>query len=571
MIIVFFVWVVLFVLFVATGNVINGKLLNRHSGIFYNFILGFITLSAISSLWSFWFPSNKYLLFLIVSVVYKSIFNESFRIFNRFKSIYFFDYVFLTIVGFYFITSVINVSSVFDTFLYHNPIISFLGKHKLIPGLSNLHGRFGFNNLTYSLCAIVTLEDRLPYYLLNGLLVFVVIIYLYFSIKKNKKIVDKIVYLNVMFWLFWYVSGWLSSPDSLLVSFIVFFTVKFMQNNFQMESSDLILVVFLPMIKLSAILFSFFFSIVCFIQTAKQKTDLKISLLFSGILIIVCIARSFILTGQIAYPIQKPYLSVVDFSISKTKIVDEIVGVQGWARFPGNEYSVNHAKYPNVEQWLPLVMNNKFNEKYTRLPFIGSISKKIVLFFLVGFFLFSIIFFIKKNNFNYSIYPILYFISFLFVFLQAPNWSWFEPYLTLGLLMLLFVIGNWLAKIVLILFSFLVVPYQGKRLLEIGVESVSSSYKKDIVLFPENIGDRFDRKPIRSVIDTMEGVTDLHTIYTRLDTIRGLKPDVFFTYRYSYLSNGLCPKTDEICVPCKLRNNIRFTGSSFKDIDVFNK
>ncbi len=60
----------------------------------------------------------------------------------------------------------------FDTTMYHIPAIEWLRAHAIVPGLANLHGRFGFNNASFLLAALL---DASPWrdgsvYLLNGVL-----------------------------------------------------------------------------------------------------------------------------------------------------------------------------------------------------------------------------------------------------------------------------------------------------------------------------------------------------------------------------------------------------------------
>ena len=43
----------------------------------------------------------------------------------------------------------------FDTTMYHVPAVEWLRAHALVPGLANLHGRFGFNNSSFLLAALL--------------------------------------------------------------------------------------------------------------------------------------------------------------------------------------------------------------------------------------------------------------------------------------------------------------------------------------------------------------------------------------------------------------------------------
>ena len=64
----------------------------------------------------------------------------------------------LAFVSFAFFIS-LSASNSYDTYLYHLQSIKWIEGYKAIPGLANLHDRFGFNPNIFSVYAITSLQD----------------------------------------------------------------------------------------------------------------------------------------------------------------------------------------------------------------------------------------------------------------------------------------------------------------------------------------------------------------------------------------------------------------------------
>ena len=175
---------------------------------------------------------------------------------------------------------------------------------------------------------------------------------------------------------------------------------------------------------------------------------------------------------------------------------------------------------------------------------------------------------IKKPRISNLHIPLFLFLSFVFILLKAPNARWFELYLYLSFLVVICISTSPMRYYFIFLTFIFAIPYQTKRILENNVINSKLWGNPQLIVMPQNIESTFERKPIRSVLIPTEGINDYNAIYTTLDTIEGLDPKDKFIYRYSYKSNGLSPMTDEVSVPYKVSDNLRYTGFSFIDLQL---
>ncbi|MCI0432023.1 MAG: hypothetical protein L0271_00035 [Gemmatimonadetes bacterium] len=81
--------------------------------------------------------------------------------------------VLVLVIGWWLGNQALGEVAAFDTTMYHVPAVEWFRAHPLVPGLANLHGRFGFNNSSFLLAAL--LESALwkdgSVLLLNGVFV----------------------------------------------------------------------------------------------------------------------------------------------------------------------------------------------------------------------------------------------------------------------------------------------------------------------------------------------------------------------------------------------------------------
>ena len=146
--------IVLFKSFLTTlliyfsGLTFSGIFLNkeRERIFFEQIFLGFIFLGFISLFFNFFIPLSKFFntfYFFFVALI-------SFFIFTKFKRKKLLKNLFLIILVSVVSAILIFKSNIFrpDAGLYHLPYTKILNEEKIIIGLTNLHFRFGINNIT---------------------------------------------------------------------------------------------------------------------------------------------------------------------------------------------------------------------------------------------------------------------------------------------------------------------------------------------------------------------------------------------------------------------------------------
>ncbi len=393
-----------------------------------------------------------------------------------------------------------RVTGVFDSYLYHNSIINFSQNNRLLFGLANLHDRFGFNNLTYCLSATFMFGKLLPFYVSNGLLLVVVAFSLLTKLINVSSWKRKLLLVYTLIWLFRLAEEHISSPDLTLTLFVVYLFFDLLTNEFRIRPYHYLIVCFIPTIKLSALIFSVVLLIGMALFSSCKLTELKKrQILILLVLGFAFVGRSLILTGQLIYPFKSPYLEISKYRVSKETIENEIIGIDGWARFPGANYSKLYLENADFLQWFPKVWNANFNLKFTRLPIIGNVSEKSAYSIFLFLFLLSVLINLKNIKEKKSLILALS-LGFLFIAFKAPNARWFELYLVLLVFLSVdFYEGSKWKEIVItkmIILTLLFVPYQFKRLVENSLERIVNLHMQDL-LMPNNIENRFERKHIR--------------------------------------------------------------------------
>jgi hypothetical protein len=571
MLVLLIVWVWMLLLFQGIGNVFSRVFFSRENGLSTSFLIGFIVYSVLTTIINFFFPTNFFVPLIISIFFHKGIYQSWILTFSWVKSLKLFQSAIITIIVLFSIIITNRTTGVFDSYLYHNSIINFSQYNKLIFGLANLHGRFGFNNLTYCLSATFMFGKVIPFYASNGLLLVVVSFSLLTKLINVSSWKRKLLLVYTLIWLFRLAEENISSPDLTLTLFVVYLFFDFLTNEFRIRPYHYLIICFIPTIKLSALIFSVVLLIGMALFSNCKFTELKKrQILILLILGFAFVGRSLILTGQLIYPFKVPYLEISKYGVSKETIENEIIGIDGWARFPGANYSKLYLENADFLQWFPKVWNANFKSKFTRLPIIGRISEKSAYSIFLFLFLISILINLKTIKEKKSLILALL-LGFLFIVLNAPNARWFELYLVLLVFLSvdLYEGSRWKSMVItkLIVLTLLFVPYQFKRLVENSLERIVNLHMQDL-LMPNNIENWFERKPIREQLSLDDGIVDYNTIFTKMDTINNVKDGNGFLYRYSFKSNGLSPWSEEVSVPYKLGENIVFDGCGFIDLKL---
>jgi len=300
---------------------------------------GLIFSTFYGNLVSFWFPVNYYWLiplFLLSSVAlfknsestkkFLSSVRQNVKLILLPSNLWFTIPVFATLL-YYWIIPASNP----DSAGYHYLTILWYEKFKVIPGLANVHGRFGFNPASFIIQAPYSFTNIVgqALYPLNGVIISLFILWLLTKVLKNKKSVTGIIYAVLFFMLNWYCLINLSnpSPDPLFTICVSYAILKYFDA--LLSNKVTVTVVLVPLLitafafiaKISAYPVLLVIPFMLYLLGRNEKL-----LPFTLKLFIICLplyaswfCRNIILSGYLVYPI--PYIDIFNFDWKAPKDV----------------------------------------------------------------------------------------------------------------------------------------------------------------------------------------------------------------------------------------------------------
>lgn len=311
------------------------------------FWLGLGTVGTILTIISLFIPLNTYILIIlfVISGIYICFNRELFtsyiwrikewfaRLNNWNKSITIL--ILATIIIYQLSTPIL-----YDFGLYHMQSIMWAEAYSTVPGLANLHGRFGFNSNFLLLSGIFGYHPNLypPFFSLNGLCLLVFSIWLVSRIQNSKNIFQQGAYLFLLLIFFYTFVKYVSSTSTDIVAHILVIYILFQLTGEKENPSSrgllfTIIPVFCITLKLSsaAIILVPILAVSYLIKYRKYK---EISLLtaISAIIIIPWIIRFAILTGYLIYPFPSVDLFNFDWKVPIENVVAEKDAALAWAR-----------------------------------------------------------------------------------------------------------------------------------------------------------------------------------------------------------------------------------------------
>jgi len=360
MVLLFFTWIYFTILFICYGHaastLITGFLKKQKNevSLFYYPWIGISAISYISSISSLFVPINTkfHLIITIIAIIYSYFkFNEVKKtyveIFNKIKSLKIISKILISIL----LTIILFIATDgpvynLDPGRYHFQNLLWAKTYPVVPGLSNLHDRFGNSSTWYLIHAFadVFIWSERSYHIFNSLIFFYIIIYGIISIDNilNHKCTYKNVFISVIFifflYYFNYIYYWYLScltPDLPVNVFAVVCMLLFIDllNQPDKTNKDYLFGYCLYglissqafAIRISAIylLLPILYYTLCIVRTAnKNKYVIIFGLPF--ILILPTLIRNTILTGYILYPFYYINLFEVDWK-TPSHIVKEFL------------------------------------------------------------------------------------------------------------------------------------------------------------------------------------------------------------------------------------------------------
>ena len=372
-----------------------------------------------------------------------------------------------------------------DANMYHHPYISYLKSEKIIFGIANIQFRFGhISFLQYIQAALSNgLMHNISLASINIIFYITFIFYFSFEIFESKKfnflLILKILLVSFVLIKFSRYREYGNDLIPLLVS--IYFLIKiFDVNNLRLPNSKILFNLALPFAafmflhKISYLfVFLIFLPMIKYIKFRKiKKDDLKFFGIFV-ILILPWLAKNYINTSCLAYPIEITCFENSLFILnglaepSNAAWLTEI-WAKGFIDNPNWE-KLDLDVYRKNLNWLPTWLEGHFNkilEKISPLIFIQILmlfylflkkdefivfkkNRKISIFFLLIFvanFLGMLIWFLKAPTFRYGSFYIIAFITLLYILIlgyffkikETNNFIFFKIIFLIALLFFIF-------------------------------------------------------------------------------------------------------------------------------------
>ncbi len=483
-----------FLLFLILGTWLC-KVLNLKTTIIEVLLTGLIAANAFTTILSLFVPINSYVLLLVCIViiflfyVIKQDIVYQLSISKEKYNVVIYSMPFIIIA---FLLS-LNSPQIYDTGLYHIQSIKWIEEYSVVPGLANLHGRFGFNSNIFSLFALTSMSGifNREIFSINFTIFIVLVIYFINIIYvqfKSKGLSAILLFYLILFLILIQLSDTLSSPspDFLNTAIPLFIFTRIVE--LSQNKNNKVLAVYIPVIilalyvitvKLSTLpLIILPLSIMLYYRIEARKWIWK--LFIAGLLIIApWLIRNVILSGWLLYPFAGINLFHFAWQVPIGKVLEEKNAVVGWARIPGEHYL--DAIKMTFSEWVPIW--------WQRVVFINRII--IAAAFLAPLIILLKLF-IKKTK--PDIFPLAIVFTSLsgtvFWFSTAPDFRFGIAFIIiLALSPLLYFDFNWIPKqktarylsaIIILLFAYFV--FQNKEQLIDFDNKISS-----VIVYPKKL------------------------------------------------------------------------------------
>lgn len=254
-----------------------------------------------------------------------------------------------------------------DMKLYYWQTIMWNETYPVIPGLGNIHGRFGFNSNILLLTSALSFNDIFGFriYVILGLCMSVFFVWIINKISRSESFIQQVALILFCFAFIHFYYLFVSSPSTdilpnILVSYIL---LKALLEKNVIKNSPLIFLV-LPIyavtLKLSVIPICLFCVYIA-IQLLREK-EYKTLAFITVLALIVTVpwcTRTVVLTGYLIYPYASLDLFNFDWKIPAEIVDIEQRWVTSWAKMPGISYE-QFEKMP-IEDWLKIWMARRVN------------------------------------------------------------------------------------------------------------------------------------------------------------------------------------------------------------------
>jgi hypothetical protein len=260
----------------------------------------------------------------------------------------------------------------YDTGLYYAQVIKWLEHFHAVPGLANVHGRFGFDS-AWLILAAFTGFGRLGLNLYQTPTVVLFVIFCAYLLHLIKNYPNNLlsglgvlslgIFIYIVFWHrpynFNLASATTDLPAMVIPWWIFLLTIEFLYNN---KVNYFPMIVLLSAFCLTAKLSSAPVLLIPIFPGAKEihRGKLKKVILIVAVsffLTIPWVIRNIILTGYLFYPFVSVDIFNFDWKVPTQAVQNEADWVTSWARIPGQDKNLVLSK--SIKEWFPLWLNEQ--------------------------------------------------------------------------------------------------------------------------------------------------------------------------------------------------------------------
>lgn len=379
------------------------------------FWIGFSAFLCIGQIWNLFLPANGYLWLLIFCLAFVgfAFFKKQFFVWvvlfiHQWKTLSIF------LIIFFIITNLLaykasNFTPVHDTGSYHLPVTLWFHDFPIVPGLSNLHSRMGFNSSLFTFSASLSewVWTKRPHHVMMGPLILMTYLISFYGIKRIILSGDKInmadVFAASLIMPTYFIYHWMNYAVSLSPNSVVFIMLlvaswlvikDFYQENETIQKSNYLLfssaVLFAGLIsvKITIVVFALLMwgLIIYWIRRSNRNILKKHSLktiywivLFTTLLIGTWMVRSIVLSGYPFYPITIGGMDV-DWKVPEIQAKLDA----DWSRsYSRGSYDQPPESFIWMESWFRNLFNFNKLLNGASLPIIISLVSGFIMFLVL--------------------------------------------------------------------------------------------------------------------------------------------------------------------------------------------
>jgi len=393
------VWLICGFIFITFGkllvNICRVFFKDAVYSIYDTFFIGIGFVGTILSLLSLWFPVNIYsawglVIFSILYIIYLSCIKKDFFLLDIVNGIKKWKWqtkllVLLTIsvVTFYCLLP----PTIFDMRLYYLQSIIWNESYPVIPGLANIHGRFGFNSNILLLSSALSFKDVFSFrtYGVLGVSFIFLLVWIIKQTRASASIWEKTGLFFICFMLVYVYRSFLSAPstDILPNILVIYVLLKAILNKDSIFKSPLVFWI-LPIYSITLKLSVIPVCLLCLpiiIRLVKDKEYKVLSfIVFIGFMIVAAwCMRTVIISGYLVYPYPSLDLFNVDWKVPEALAMEEKANVSSWAKMPG--ISTAEFEQMHFKDWMKVWLLRHIKYLPLSLFFycLASISPIIIL------------------------------------------------------------------------------------------------------------------------------------------------------------------------------------------------